>query len=157
MEVVDRGCRDFFLSCLKFLDPATFSDCVTSRTIRSTRLPHPDVEQCVRESKFAPVNVTEPLQKGQHGVNVFDVYEMKQRRRVITETLLNGAIEKDSLPCAKHPSRIETRQQIKNKKYMLQVDFDAFYDSIPLPERIRMCFLFKKGKNFYCLLTLPTS
>jgi hypothetical protein len=44
-----------------------------------------------KESRPEEKNVKEPLGKNQHGVNVFHVYELKQRRRVITETLLNSA------------------------------------------------------------------
>jgi hypothetical protein len=123
----------------------------------STRMSFNDVQRCVEKRKVAlRKNVKEPLGKNQHGVNVFNVYELKQRRRVITETLLNSAIGKKSLPTAKHPSRIEKRQQLRRKKYMFQMDFDAFYDSIPLPEEVQECFVFKKGNDFYALLTLPT-
>jgi len=157
MCVLDGECKEFFQSCLQFLNPSTFENCITSRTVRSTRLSHTDVQQCLEKNKIAlRNNVKEPLAKNQHGVNVFNVYELKQRRRVITESLLNGAIGKKSLPKTKHPSRIEKRQKLTKAKYMFQIDFDAFYDSIPLPENVRECFVFKKGKDFYCLLTLPT-
>ncbi len=157
MEVEDEGCKLFFIECLKFFDPSTFGECITSRTIKSTRLSVLDVDACVEKGKFglAP-HISEPLARGQHAVNAFDLAELKERRRVITESLLNGALTKDDLPTTKHPSRIHKRQVLRTKKYMFQIDFDAFYDSIPLPENVRECFIVKKGNRYYVLLTLPT-
>eukprot|EP00796_Vickermania_ingenoplastis_P004529 gene4529-biopygen2550 len=39
---------------------------------------------------------------------------------------------------------------------MLQIDFEAFYDAIPIPLELRNKFVFRKGKDFYRLRTLPT-
>lgn len=40
---------------------------------------------------------------------------------------------------------------------MFQLDFEAFYDAIPLPENIRNIFVFKaKDGYLYCLTILPT-
>eukprot|EP00796_Vickermania_ingenoplastis_P006880 gene6880-gene5321 len=39
---------------------------------------------------------------------------------------------------------------------MLQIDFEAFYDAIPIPEELRNKFVFRKGKDFFRLKTLPT-
>eukprot|EP00796_Vickermania_ingenoplastis_P008343 gene8343-gene6617 len=38
---------------------------------------------------------------------------------------------------------------------MLQIDFEAFYDAIPIPGEMRNKFVFRKGGDFFRLKTLP--
>jgi len=91
-----------------------------------------------------------------HGVNVFAVPEMKGRRRLITEPHLNAVINTDAIPNVSYPTRLGRRQSLRYTAYMLQIDFEAFYDAIPLPEEIRNNFVFRKGNRFFRLCTLPT-
>ncbi|CAD2222028.1 hypothetical protein AGDE_16579 [Angomonas deanei] len=98
------------------------------------------------------------LPRGYHGINVFFVPEMKGRRRLITEPLLNGVIAKESMPKLEYPSRLERRQALKPCRYMYQLDFGAFYDTIPLDNTdVQNKFIFQgKGCQWYRLKTLPT-
>ncbi|ORC91878.1 TATE DNA Transposon, partial [Trypanosoma theileri] len=98
------------------------------------------------------------LPVGFHGVNVFTVAEMKGRRRLITEPHLNGVISKAEIPRCEYPSRLERRQKLRYARYMLQIDFEAFYDSIPLMEEgLRNKFVFRaRDGALYRLRTLPT-
>lgn len=98
------------------------------------------------------------LPPGFHGVNVFAVPELKGRRRLITEPHLNAAIAKHEMPKLHYPSRLQRRQSLRHAKYMLQIDFEAYYDAIPIPETIRNNFVFRSrgGDGFFRLCTLPT-
>jgi len=91
------------------------------------------------------------------GVNVFAVPEMKGRRRLITEPHLNCVLNKFVLPKVTHPTRLARREALRTARYMLQLDFKAFYDTIPLPASLRDLFVFRrKDHNYYRLRTLPT-
>eukprot|EP00796_Vickermania_ingenoplastis_P011271 gene11271-biopygen7752 len=110
--------------------------------------------------KFEPCEV--PIQDNKlpwdvHGVNTFAVPELKGRRRLITEPHLNAVIAKHEVPRVTYPSRLSRRQSLRYAKYMLQIDFEAYYDSIPLPECLRNNFVFlTKDKRYMRLCTLPT-
>lgn len=52
---------------------------------------------------------------------------------MITEPLLNSVIRKEELPKCIQPDRLTRRQMMTKAKYMLQIDFEAYYDAIPLP------------------------
>jgi hypothetical protein len=157
MKTVNKECKDFFRECRTFLSPSKFVNGVTSRTVRSTRLSTPDVYEATRRGKFIhKPHINEPLPPGFHAVNVFTRKEMKRRRRIITEPHLNSAFPKERLPRTRYRSRLARRQQLRKCRYMLQLDFEAFYDAIPLPPEAEEKFVFKKGKEFYALRTLPT-
>jgi len=150
----------FLRSALRFMEPATFEGLETTRELRSTQLPREDIMTAVRMGKFERV---EPgcipgrgLPWNFHGVNVFAVPELKGRRRLITEPHVNAALRKDELPRVSYPSRLGRRQSLKHCIYMLQIDFEAFYDTIAIPEIIRNNFVFRKGPEFFRLCTLPT-
>ncbi|CAD2222198.1 hypothetical protein ADEAN_000973800 [Angomonas deanei] len=97
------------------------------------------------------------LPEGYHGVNSFYVLETKGRRRLITEPILNGVVEKESIPKVSYPSRLEKRQLLKHCRYMLQIDFNSYYDAIPLEDSVRNNFVFRgKDGQYYRLRTLPT-
>eukprot|EP00796_Vickermania_ingenoplastis_P013618 gene13618-gene2080 len=81
---------------------------------------------------------------------------MKGRRRLITEPHLNTAIRTSDVPNVMYPTRLGRRQSLRQCKYMLQIDFEAFYDAIPIPGEMRNKFVFRKGKDFFRLKTLPT-
>eukprot|EP00796_Vickermania_ingenoplastis_P002253 gene2253-gene1750 len=81
---------------------------------------------------------------------------MKGRRRLITEPHLNTAIRTSDVPNVTYPTRLGRRQSLRQCKYMLQIDFEAFYDAIPIPGEMRNKFVFRKGKDFFRLKTLPT-
>lgn len=153
--------QDFLSSTLRFLTPQRFFNLFTSRTIKPTSLSEEDIERAVEMGKFerCDENVFSgpTLPRDAHGVNVFTVPELKGRRRMITEPHLNGAIDKADIPKVRYPTRLSRRQSLRYAKYMIQIDFEAFYDSIPIPEEIRNNFVFrtKKGK-YYRLRTLPT-
>lgn len=112
-------------------------------------------------NKFEPCDSTAfhgaTLPLHAHGVNVFAVPELKGRRRLITEPHLNSVIAKHELPTVKYPTRLDRRQSLRYAKYMLQIDFEAYYDSIPMPPVLRDNFVFRTRKNqYYRLKTLPT-
>eukprot|EP00796_Vickermania_ingenoplastis_P006393 gene6393-biopygen4064 len=92
-----------------------------------------------------------------HGVNTFCVPELKGRRRLITEPHLNGVIAKHEIPKVAYPTRLSRRQSLRYARYMIQIDFEAFYDSIPMPTDIRDNFVFRtKDWKYFRLCTLPT-
>ncbi|ORC85651.1 TATE DNA transposon [Trypanosoma theileri] len=84
--------------------------------------------------------------------------EMKGRRRLITEPHLNGVLSKAEIPRCEYPSRLARRQELRYARYMLQIDFEAYYDSIPLmDEGLRNKFVFRaRDGALYRLRTLPT-
>eukprot|EP00796_Vickermania_ingenoplastis_P002616 gene2616-biopygen2104 len=82
------------------------------------------------------------IPEGWHGVNVFTVPELKGRRRLITEPLLNATVNRKTLPKLSYPTRLGRRQALRYSRYMLQLDFEAFYDAIPIPETLRHHFVF---------------
>lgn len=137
-----------------------FQGFVTSRTLRSTQLSQVDIDEAVRMGKFELCDSSSvsgaKLTHGFHGVNVFSVPELKGRRRLITEPLLNAVIDSSRIPNVSYPTRLERRQSLRYAAYMLQIDFEAFYDSIPLAVDLRNLFVFRKGDKYYRLLTLPT-
>ncbi|CAD2222527.1 hypothetical protein, conserved [Angomonas deanei] len=144
----------------QFLAPQYFQNWETSRTIKRCGLSVEDLALAVEKGKFEvlPDAEFDRLPRGYHGVNVFFVPEMKGRRRLITEPLLNGVIAKESMPKLEYPSRLERRQALKPCRYMYQLDFDAFYDTIPLDNTdVRNKFIFQgKDCQWYRLKTLPT-
>jgi hypothetical protein len=149
--------RPFLEECLQYLRPEIFKGLVTSRTIRSTRLTDDTVKKFVDEyGKATPLDIKEPLPPDVHAVNMWLTPEMKIRERIINEPFLNAAIGKHSLPRLLYPSRLLRRQLLQHCRYILQIDFDAYYNSIPLDPAARKCFVFKKGNRFYGLNTVPT-
>ncbi|KPA77631.1 TATE DNA transposon [Leptomonas pyrrhocoris] len=82
---------------------------------------------------------------------------MKGRRRLITEPLLNSVIRKEEIPRVEYPTRLARRQALRWCRYMLQIDFEAYYDAIPLPGTLRNSFVFRSAAgDYYRLRTLPT-
>ncbi|KAK7199014.1 hypothetical protein NESM_000869300 [Novymonas esmeraldas] len=152
----------FLRSVEKFFTAAWFAGLRTSRTIRKCALTMNDVNRAVEMGKMevcpAEDGITgKILPDGVHGVNVFTVPEMKGRRRLITEPHLNACLHKEEIPKVAYPSRLARRQQLRNKKYMLQVDFEAFYDAIPIPSEVRNKFVFRaRSGAYFRLCTLPT-
>lgn len=143
------------------MDPAHFDGLHTSRVVRPTLLSNADVAEAVAMGKFEPVDLLvvrgPALPSGVHGVNVFAVPELKGRRRLITEPHLNGVISKRELPTVAHPTRLARRQSLRHARYMLQLDFEAYYDAIPLPESMRNKFVFRtRDGSYFRLRTLPT-
>eukprot|EP00796_Vickermania_ingenoplastis_P000937 gene937-biopygen778 len=142
------------------MEPKKFANLYTSRTIKPTGLSNEDIDRAVQMGKFEPCEV--PIQDNKlpwdvHGVNTFAVPELKGRRRLITEPHLNAVIAKHEVPRVTYPSRLSRRQSLRYAKYMLQIDFEAYYDSIPLPECLRNNFVFlTKDKRYMRLCTLPT-
>lgn len=145
---------------LRFLKKEAFDGMQTSRTIKATQLSTEEIEEAVRMGKFEECDAQKfskiRLPYGAHGVNVFTVPELKGRRRLITEPLINAVINRKTIPSIEYPSRLARRQSLRYAKYMLQIDFEAFYDAIPMPSDIRDNFVFRKGHKYYRLRTLPT-
>lgn len=82
---------------------------------------------------------------------------MKGRRRLITEPHLNACLQKVSIPHVEYPSCMARRQELSCMKYMLQIDFEAYYDATPLPENLRNKFVFRaESGEYFRLCTLPT-
>nr|CAJ2473939.1 unnamed protein product [Leishmania braziliensis] len=80
-----------------FLDPSFYDGLRTSRTIKKCVLTTAEIQQAVEMGKFEPCPISDigaqvQLPEGMHGVNVFTVPELKGRRRLITEPLLNRVI-----------------------------------------------------------------
>lgn len=153
--------QEFLSEALKFLTPERFYNLFTSRTIKATAISAEDILKAVEMGKFEPCDPdvikgpTLPIDV--HGVNVFTTPELKGRRRLITEPHLNGAIAKHEVPRVQYNTRLARRQSLRYAKYMLQIDFEAYYDSIPIPENIRNNFVFRtKSWKYYRLRTLPT-
>ncbi|KPA73092.1 TATE DNA transposon [Leptomonas pyrrhocoris] len=144
---------------MEYMTPQKFDFLRTSRTIKRTKLSLEDETRAIRMGKFerCPGEFNHRLHDGVHGVNVLTVPEMKGRRRMITEPHLNSVVRKAELPKLCSPGRLERRQGLRFAKYMLQIDFEAFYDAIPLPEETRNKFVFFTSREYYYRLkTLPT-
>lgn len=49
------------------------------------------------------------------------------------------------------------RQSLSQSKYLLQIDFEAYYNTIPIPEFVqhKLVFPTKGGASFFRLCTLP--
>jgi hypothetical protein len=141
---------------MEFLQPSKFETSMTSRTIKNSALTREEIQEGIDKGKFDRIDTKQPLPHNTHGVNVFCVPEMKGRRRIITEPLLNACFEKGDMPKCIYPSRLERRQRIRKAKYLYQIDFEAFYDAIPIPEELKQYFVFRCGTEFFCLRTLPT-
>ncbi|KAK7199242.1 hypothetical protein NESM_000894700 [Novymonas esmeraldas] len=159
MPTVHGGTHAFLLEALRYLRTETFEFLRTSRTVKNIRLSHNDLVRAVEFGKFELCgdNVRHPLPEGVHGVNLFTVNEAKGRRRLITEPHLNGVIKKYELPPISRLSRLERRQRLRHARYMFQLDFEAFYDAIPLPRDLRDKFVFRTREGaMYRLTTLPT-
>lgn len=128
------------------LEPRMYEHLRTSRTLKPARLSPEDLARMVEMGKVEPAPISEvhgaALPEGVHGVNVFTVTETKGRRRLITEPLLNRVVSKKTLPRVTYDTRLRRRQQLRDAKYMLQIDFEAYYDAIPLPETLRNLFVF---------------
>eukprot|EP00796_Vickermania_ingenoplastis_P000370 gene369-gene315 len=151
MEMARSTTKDFLLGVQKYFDPQTYDGFWTSRTIEPTQLSREDIQQAVEMGKFEAIGADtlgeNKLPWGYHGVNVFTVPEMKGRRRPITEPHLNTAIRTSDVPNVTYPTRLGRRQSLRQCKYMLQIDFEAFYDAIPIPGEMRNKFVFRKGEG----------
>lgn len=160
LTVAHEATKIFLEKALRYLEPTTFEGFRTSTTIKATQLRNEDIEKSIEMGKFelATDLSSNPakLPPGFHGVNAFSVCEMKGRRRLITEPHLNEAVDRTEIPKIVYPTRLARRQSLRKAKYMLQIDFEAFYDAIPLPESVRNKFVFRKGNRYYRLKTLPT-
>eukprot|EP00796_Vickermania_ingenoplastis_P008524 gene8524-biopygen5892 len=152
--------KQFLSDAWRYMRAGTFEGLQTSRTLKSTQLSQSDIDEAVRMGKFERCDESEirgaRLPYGWHGVNVFAVPELKGRRRLITEPLLNAAVNRKVIPNVSYPSRLARRQSLRCCKYMLQIDFEAFYDAIPIPQELRNKFVFRKRNAYYRLCTLPT-
>lgn len=158
MPTARESTKVFLLNALRYMEPKTFEGLRTSRTIKYTKLSAEDLDKAVSMKKFERCDpeVQHPFRDGFHGVNIFTVNEMKGRRRLITEPHMNSVIRKCELPKVEYPSRLQRRQALHKAKYMLQIDFEAFYDAIPIPVEIRNKFVFRTRGGMYRLTTLPT-
>eukprot|EP00796_Vickermania_ingenoplastis_P000932 gene932-biopygen772 len=153
--------KEFLQKVLVYLTPHQFDNLHTSRTIKPTGLSDDDIRRAVEMGKFEPCNEREingpTIPAHVHGVNTFCVPELKGRRRLITEPHLNGVIAKHEIPKVAYPTRLSRRQSLRYARYMIQIDFEAFYDSIPMPTDIRDNFVFRtKDWKYFRLCTLPT-
>ncbi|CAM40471.1 TATE DNA transposons [Leishmania braziliensis MHOM/BR/75/M2904] len=146
-----------------FLDPSFYDGLRTSRTIKKCALTTAEIQQAVEMGKFEPCPISDigaqvQLPEGMHGVNVFTVPELKGRRRLITEPLLNRVIPKHHVPRVHYDTRLGRRQRLRYARYMLQIDFEAYYDAIPIAATLRNKFVFRARHDgrYYRLRTLPT-
>lgn len=157
----------FLLSVQRFLQPTVFSGLRTRRTVKPCALTADEIRKAVEMGKFEPCSPNEMggggtrpthLPEGVHSVNVFTVPELKGRRRLITEPLLNRVIDKREVPRVEYDTRLGRRQRLRYAKYMIQIDFEAYYDAILLNENVRNKFVFLAAhdKQLYRLRTLPT-
>jgi hypothetical protein len=101
----------------------------------------PAMAAAKRKLEMCPMGFGQPLSTDRHSVAVFWVAEHKGRRGMITQLALNGPVSKETVPRTFRPSRLSVRQNLNSARYMVQTDFDAFYDAIPLPETVRTCFV----------------
>eukprot|EP00796_Vickermania_ingenoplastis_P004533 gene4533-biopygen2553 len=152
--------QQFLRDAWRYMQPDIFEGAKTSRSLKCTQLSQTDINEAVDMGKFERCDPREMrgtrLPDDWNGVNVFTVPELKGRRRLITEPLLNAVVNRKTIPHVSYPSRLARRQSLRYCKYMLQIDFEAFYDAIPIPLELRNKFVFRKGKDFYRLRTLPT-
>eukprot|EP00796_Vickermania_ingenoplastis_P010406 gene10406-biopygen7244 len=81
------------------------------------------------------------IPEGWHGVNVFTVPELKGRRRLITEPLLNATVNRKTLP------KLFTQRALTPTGFAIftlhvAAGFRSLYDAIPIPETLRHHFVF---------------
>jgi hypothetical protein len=150
------GCRRFLRDALRFLRPEVFRGLVTARTFRSTNLSWDHINTYMAAGKCVEIKAKEPLPVGEHSVIMHTVPEAKQRVRIVNEPALNSCVGPDSLCKVRWRSRLARRQRHRRSYYMLQVDYDAFYNSIEIDEEQRRSFIFKKDGRYFALTTLAT-
>lgn len=151
-----EGCQRFLQEALRFLRPEAFRGLVTARTFRSTNLSWEYINTYINAGKCVEINAKEPLPLGEHNVLMHAVPEAKQRVRIVNEPALNSCVGPDSLCKVRWRSRLARRQRHRRSFYMLQIDYDAFYNSIEIDEDQRRCFIFKKDGRYFALTTLAT-
>lgn len=160
MQVVRSETQECLAAAFQFLRSERFAGLVTSRTIKVTRIQPQDIARMVEYGKVEecpePVHRDNVLLTGVHGVNLFYQPELKGRRRIITEPHLNAVVPKYTVPVLRHPSRLTTRQVVARSRYCLQIDFEAYYDAIPLPTSLRNFFVFRTRESYYRMKTVPT-
>ncbi|MDD9341215.1 MAG: hypothetical protein PV362_16540 [Providencia heimbachae] len=165
MATATRKLQEFLQKALRYMEASFFEGLHTSQTIKATQLPLNDIQRASAMGKFEPRDgrrVDGPrLPEGVRGVNVFAIPELKGRRRLITEPLPNAAALKHEIPRVSYTTRLARRQSLRYARYMLQIDVEAFYDSIPLPLGIRNRFVLRTrgeggGLQYHRLFTLPT-
>lgn len=160
MPTLHKESKTFLLEALEWISARPWRTGIagnhTSRTIKPTSLTPEEVQRYVAMGKAIRIEAKEPLAARHNAVNVWKMAEMKARSRVITEPHLNGTTPKSLLPRPQNPSRLQRRQGLKRSKYMIQIDFDAFYNAIPIEEEAQGLYIFKSEGDYYALTTLPT-
>ncbi|CAD2214073.1 hypothetical protein, conserved [Angomonas deanei] len=177
LSVAHSKTMDVLIAVQKFLQPDYYRGMRTSRTIKTTSISMEDVRLAVERGKF---ELCDELNRAldqyarssdggprtrfgrspseYHSVNAFYVTELKGRRRLITEPILNSIVDVETIPRVESLGRLEKRQALKHCKWLLQIDFNRFYDAIPLHDvHVRNKFVFLgKDRQYYRLRTLPT-
>ncbi|EPY16067.1 hypothetical protein STCU_11574 [Strigomonas culicis] len=115
-----------------------------------------DVERCAIMDKFEPCLGDHRRPIAHLDNRVFTIPEMTGRQRLFTEPHLNAIMAKEDMPEVQYPTRLGRRQSLRYAKYMIQIDFEVFYDAIPLPTGLRNNFLLRCACRYYRLCTLPT-
>lgn len=111
-----------------------------------SRLFPEDVELLLKSSKLS-------LTRPRSAMRTFFIIEWaKKRRRPICWPDINQAIEKSNLGKSLIPLKSTVRKNGMKGKWSVQFDFKAWYDQLPLDEKVRRFFAFD-GKH--CLTTLP--
>lgn len=174
LPMIHAECKQQSEHAITLLQGSTFQNLRTSRTLKPCSIPESCLTAHLKEGIIEQVfNIdgNKPLPTGCHGVNVWRVPELKQRWRLISEPHLNrctvvGTTEMQEEPYGTHPliipplhylPRAIIRTRLGRSRYMLQIDIDAFYNSVPVDLDMKKKQLFRhKNGNTYCIARTTT-
>ena len=172
LPVAHAECRVFWIRTERWRLGLPLQNCATSRTIKSSKLSDKAIEARVAMGQYLETDWTS-MPKGCHGVNAFFANEMKVdpidpkiRKRIVEESHLNDCVSADpkqaealgteAIPNVRYRTRHEIRTTLKGCQYMLQIDFDAYYPSLPIgADAMRLQIVLHKGK-YYAMGVLAT-
>lgn len=156
-------CRSASQHALQYLRGATFEGLRTSRTLKTTNLPTTTLISHIAAGiiqRVTNIDPAKPLPQGCNGINVWRRAEMKQRFRLISETHLNrcttvSTVEKTAqppsvpqiegvlrIPPLQYLGRSEVRTRLGRSQYIIQLDIDAYYNSLAVDEDMQRRQLF---------------
>ena len=170
LQVAHPECRAFYYRAQRWRIGTPLQNCSTSRTIKNSKLTDSAVAARVRMGQYIPTD-WKFLPAGCHGVQAWLTEEMKVdppqiRLRIVEETHLNDAVSTDAkvaeqlgtepIPRLYYATRHETRNTLKHARFMLQIDMDAYYPSIPVEANAQRLAVLKYKNVYYALGCLAT-
>ncbi len=172
LPVAHAECRSFWIRTERWRLGLPLQNCATSRTIKNSKISDSAIKARVKMGQYIETDWTS-LPIGCHGVTAFFANEMKVdpldpkiRKRIVEETHLNDcvsadpkqaeALGTDQIPNVRYRTRHEIRSTLKLCRYMIQIDFDAYYPSIPIGAEAYRHQVIRYKNKYYCMGVLAT-